>query len=66
MYRPGTPEPAETPTPELLLLVTNGNVPWSMSSSAPWAPSNSTRRSASTASSRKAVVSATWGLSRSA
>ena len=24
MYRPGTPEPFETPTPELLLLVTNG------------------------------------------
>ena len=43
MYRPGTPEPLEMPTPELLLLVTNGYVPWSTSSSAPWAPSNRIR-----------------------
>ena len=52
MYRPGTPEPADTPTPELLLLVTKGKVPWSMSSSEPWAPSKSIRLPASTASSR--------------
>src|SRR5262245_5365456 len=33
--RAGTPEPLEMPTPELLLLVTNGYVPWSTSNNAP-------------------------------
>ena len=42
-YRTGTPEPLAMPTPELLLLVTNGYVPWSTSSSAPCAPSNRIR-----------------------
>src|SRR5688572_10065484 len=47
----GTPDPPQTPTPEALLLVTYGNVPWSISRSDPCAPSNNTRLPPSTASS---------------
>ncbi len=46
----GTPAPAGTPIALVVLLVTNGNVPWSMSSSAPFAPSNSRRLPACTLS----------------
>ncbi|MNT65061.1 hypothetical protein D3C72_2030110 [compost metagenome] len=54
-----TPEPMQTPPADGLDDVTNGYVPWSMSSITPWAPSNSTLVPASIASFSTTEVSVT-------
>ncbi len=54
----GMPEPAHAPPAVGDDDVTNGYVPWSMSSSVPWAPSNRTRPLRSSASQTMRVVSA--------
>ncbi len=57
-----TPAPVQAPPAVGLLEVTNGYVPWSMSSSVPWPPSKSTTLSCSSAWFRTRTVSATYGL----
>ena len=61
-----TPAPAHAPPEVHVEEVTNGYVPWSMSSSVPCAPSNSTHWSAESAVLMTCEVSAMCGLIRSA
>src|SRR5699024_441608 len=55
-----TPEPIVTPPATGLDDVTNGYVPWSISSITPCAPSNKTRRPSSNASFKTTDVSQTY------
>lgn len=61
-----TPVPVQAPPAVGLDEVTKGYVPWSMSSSVPWPPSKRTTLPSSSASFSTRVVSATYGLRRSA
>src|SRR5512143_1364831 len=60
-----TPDPVHAPPAVVFEEVTNGYVPWSMSSSVPWAPSNSSLAPRPISPLMKSEVSMRWDFRRS-